>query len=1130
MKHGEQHIVHPFFQQVLSKPETTQSQSHSFLGLPSDVKHRPHADRDPRVCEQPVGEEPQLPIMDACSPEGDPNANRRKRRKMDRPKATEAEATLQTGLSGWLGKEPIISVDPVPLKPNLGPDATSQPCISFTSRPASRVPGQQDLPASTIELTPLDLDSSTQIPRGNKRGRSQKHNSKIAVIPYNPTSPRNIGSLIDGILQGLAKSKPAAPKPTSVTRNAQPAKPTHPFFLKKASQKPQTDSTGDPPLNQSPDLKLSPPVQGKLEATFSSKPSGFARRTNKFPELVHPLWPPQGLVHVRSLDIPEDHKVISKELINDQKKSKLRRINISDEENVILSSTHSAREKARLSLKASGDTRTGLRHPIRNAASGRVLQAAIDRQLSSSLPQLSSMPIPSNRVITKLRSALLSSVSAFDCGKYESQLWAHKYAPKVAEEVLQVGREVEMLRDWLRHLKINAVDTGKPTKDGRKSKSKSAQKGKNRRKPAEKLEGFIVSSEEEASEMENISGSDDELAGDVTVASQKTVVRSGDLASGRHHGDGQVQISNAVLLSGPSGSGKTASVYAVAKELDFEVFEINPGSRRSARDMLERVGDMTQNHLVHLLNDSDEPSTMCRNSGPSESSKQNKLKGFFKTQPSTPTSTANDSPQSNPKPDSETKRRREQKQSLILIEEADILFDEDKQFWTGILTLISQSRRPIVITCNDESLVPIQGMSLHAILRYQQPPRDLVLDYLLLVAANEGHVLKRDAVSKLFTGCGFDIRRALMDLNLWCQIGVGSEKAGLDWILPQWPPGANVDQNGDRVRVLSLNTYEPYMGWFNRDSFLEGNTLDKEADALRNSFHWWDLGIQDLEDAGGFSKAELVPLDQFRFKSNLEKLELLDQEVQFAEMRSTLDILSTGCSSGIAQDVMDTTTPPMLESHRSNYSDAYPLLQTDVRPEYTSLCENMSITFDALLSRVFRAEKEDLESTTATQIFNGWAKSAHRLGFTPSVSGLQKVFEPVRRAYYYLPVSTGRVAASFENGLGPIIEDIAPYVRAIMVFDVRLKQYRDHLHAIWAQQQGPGETRTRTTRASRAALEGSDKGSTRRERWFPDDTNYFLVQGTGMPEWQRILFQMGHFHVESLVETPNERGDHARSG
>jgi hypothetical protein len=187
-------------------------------------------------------------------------------------------------------------------------------------------------------------------------------------------------------------------------------------------------------------------------------------------------------------------------------------------------------------------------------------------------------------------------------------------------------------------------------------------------------------------------------------------------------------------------------------------------------------------------------------------------------------------------------------------------------------------------------------MSLHAILRYQKAPQDFSVDYLLLVAANEGHILKREAITRLYQGSGMDLRKSLMDLNFWCQMGVGSEKAGLDWLLPAWPPESNVDFNGDRVRVLSLNTYERYMGWFNRDLLFSGDALEKEAEVNRNILHWWGLGLQDSEDVGGRSEVGLLQPTQFQSSSKAVQLDMLCREADYYDMRSSLDILCSSCS------------------------------------------------------------------------------------------------------------------------------------------------------------------------------------------------------------------------------------------
>ncbi|CAG8361053.1 unnamed protein product [Penicillium salamii] len=1086
---------------------------------------------------------------DPMTADEDQNESRRKRRRMNKTQASEPNSTASAGISAWLGVNPQGINPPAPdslndaeptlaLQSGAPPADVTLPNAVQTSQSTDEQPSKAPTGRSSARQKILKLNSkgkflsspgSSPPPDTQKRGRgkqrrTQKDSRKLVIFKYNLGAEKNTGQLINDILNGPVVPNVPVPTPVAQPRKTKTTtrKPTHPFFNKSSaqntSQSSMIDGQTDPPTS-TPSTAGMPDKSRVVPASESSfiRPP---RRVSKFPELVHPLWPPRDLVHVRDTCFPTKTNDIVSHVSQDRKKSKVAAISIRDQENVFLCETSEARKIAQLPKNQARDSLGILRHPIRHVASSNVLQAAMEKQMSWSSPKRRFHWGPASPPLARLRSALLSSASAIDLGKYETQLWTQKHAPKSADDVLQLGREPQMLRDWLCHLRVTAVDTGKPTKDGAKPKSKRERKQKKRQK-TDKLDDFIVSSEEEASEMDNISGSDDELAGDVTTSMPRTVVRSGDSFSTPHN-EGKSQMSNAILISGPSGCGKTASVHAIAKELDFEVFEINAGTRRNARDMLERVGDMTQNHLVHLLNDSDGlPSNKA-------ASKSNKLMSFFKGPAANASKPGdNDSPQHNQGP-TELKRPREQKQSLILLEEADILFDEDRQFWTGVFTLISQSKRPIIITCNDESLIPIQDMSLHAILRYQKPSPDFCIDYLLLVAANEGHILKREAVTRLYQGSGLDLRKSLMDLNFWCQMGVGSEKSGLDWLLPAWPPESNVDQNGDRLRVLSLNTYERYMGWFNRDLLMSHNSLDGETEVIRNSFHWWGLGLQESEDMAGRSNDELLPPQTVQSSSKLDVLNMMCREADYYDMKSSLDILCSNFATETSNDLLDISAPSLPEGYRSNYLDNYPVLQTGLKTEYSSMSELVGTTFEALINRTFRPTAGvDIESSYANRSLNKSIISAQPPPAPPStLPQFQRIFEPIMRANYSIPTPTARHAPSFENGLAPITEDLAPYIRAIMVFDGRLHQYRQSLFELTMSENG-GERRSRNTRASRAALEGGDKASVRKERWFSMDAPYYKIQATAGPAWQDALFHMGHFRIGPAIEASLQRGDSA---
>ena len=765
--------------------------------------------------------------------------------------------------------------------------------------------------------------------KGSKKGgrKAKKDGNKLVIMKYadDGNTRERIGKIIDGIVNGRTRfspqrpasclqpapgpgsvsTTPAAPRPVT---NQQP-KSTHPFFLKKPVRKPDTpcpaqahaqdsaatntpaEDTRKPPSS----IRESPSVStlGTARPTISS----FKPRVSKFPEPIYPLWPPQDFVHVRGAKTPlsPQHKDSFRSLDADQKKAKDAVVRVHDDENVLLSGMYGQ--------SMNKDIPEALRIPGRHVASGQTLRKAVARQLSGYFWSQDPAKLTQNNdmhpAIARLNSSLTTSMTAFDRGQCDTLPWTQKYAPNCAEEVLQTGREAHMLRDWMRFLVISAVDTGKSSKDGEKEKQKAEDKKRaKKRKKSEKLDGFVVSSEDEASEMGELSDSEeDELAGGVTVSSKRTVVRSGDLAASSRSRTEKGRVSNAILLSGPSGCGKSASIYAVAKELDFEVFEINPGNRRNGRDILERVGDMTRNHLVNKLNMGEGASNQSsRDASPQEvepeEGKQNKLMSFFKPQPTSAGAKGAKSSRKETEKETDAKSSRPQKQSLILLEEADILFEEDRQFWSGVMSLIQQSRRPIIITCNDENLIPLHDLSLHAILRYRPPPHQLAIDYLLLVAANEGHMLQRPAVNHLYIAARNDLRRAIMDLNFWCQMGIGSKKSGLDWMIDRWPPGRDLDQNRDPLRVLSLNTYQPFMGWFGRDMLID-DTLETEVELQQESLDWWQLSIQDSETMA-FSNSRTKSEPQLS-ESKQEQLEKLRYESEYADMRSVLDTLCTGC-------------------------------------------------------------------------------------------------------------------------------------------------------------------------------------------------------------------------------------------
>lgn len=158
---------------------------------------------------------------------------------------------------------------------------------------------------------------------------------------------------------------------------------------------------------------------------------------------------------------------------------------------------------------------------------------------------------------------------------------------------------------------------------------------------------------------------------------------------------------NLLILTGPLGSGKTCSVYSVAAELAMKVIEVNASSKRTGKMMLQDLQEATQSHKVNRDNSQKsqevvEPLVL----------KTYKRKGR-------PKKLSNEQPKSVQKKETLSQQSSNQEvgrtaMSLILIDDADIVFDQDDGFSSAIAQLVQSSKRPVVLVTESLSCAHLQ--------------------------------------------------------------------------------------------------------------------------------------------------------------------------------------------------------------------------------------------------------------------------------------------------------------------------------------------------------------------------------------------------------------------------------------
>jgi DNA polymerase III delta prime subunit len=980
--------------------------------------------------------------------------------------------------------------------------------------------------------------------------------SHIVTIQYgrDDAHREELGSRIAQILADKSTAKrpyqrkSRAPGP-SVEADKSGAKPLQSFFTTKtkdaeAGSSPDTSRPKSPTQRRNTVFMSTPvsprkardpyPITKKTVNWGSVKPVG-----TKVPGAMHPAWPSQDTAHVRG-DLrlhgpvespPADRKWTSR-------KDKGQITTLAAEESVL---GHVSR---RLDLASIYDTLVHddnrvepapeeLRQPQRVFESGRKLRKRITKQLHSRARLVidcdgseDELGIPAidgaHPAILRQFKGLETSLSAFDRSTCEASLWIHKYAPATANQVLQAGKEALLLKEWLEALQVQSVDKG-ATEGNAKAKGKADKGPKKKRK--KKLDNFIVESDD-SEEMGEVSENEEDWEQTGPGFHKKSFVR-------RIPTKDPSRLANSVIVSGPHGCGKTAAVYAVAKELDFEVFEINSSSRRSGKDILEKVGDMTRNHLVQRhqaeaitkeIEDEDETTKDI------QSGKQGMMTAFFKPKVAPVLKKPKGSKETGPSKGEAKPVAKSQKQSLILLEEVDVLYDEDKQFWATLLGLMAQSKRPFVMTCTDERLVPIQSLHLHGILRFSPPPVNLAVDTCLLMAANEGHALQRCAVESLYVSRGYDLRAAVMELNYWCQIGVGDRRGGFDWFYLRWPKGSDRDEDGDVVRVISTDTYKTGMGWIGRDLLLtSSDTLEKEEEAMRQCWDSWRAPLGDWHSSLDLTSCVAGLSDSTPSQAQFPTLAAYQE---LCESLSDYDIFSGGVfGTEPQQDLIDPTAPDLTTKTKEDFIVGQQLLEAPTQEVYSNISGDISSAVSSLARQDLLGYASRLGSTDACLILSpvGEEKSISILNTRfhgPAVKyvtrhDLSFAFDPIAAS------EAGAQTASldpsvFDRTMKVIICDVAPWVRSIVSYDQSLMLERRKLSNLLSE--GGQRKRMRNTRSAYSALEGGERKSTRRENYFRGDINPKVILDTGLRSWRDAA------RVEGSAATTEEAQSRASLG
>ncbi|KAF3204866.1 hypothetical protein TWF106_010942 [Orbilia oligospora] len=1001
---------------------------------------------------------------------------------------------------------------------------SSTPMTKTRSRSASPPP------ASTSEGPPAK--------KARTRGRPRKSVADVDITPPDASSPAVHHDEKQSLLVKLEIGKIAATKllppglrPKLVVKlklskevlEKFVVKP-HPFFVKASGKQKQADeSTTRPPTEPKPPVFKSNPF------TFQPKP--------KFKIEHLPPWPSKDNIHVRNigteevLPTPPAHGLLN----NTSRKGKTKQSEVTPAEFVL----EKLRERySDLYTKYSWEDDSNgppVSHPAVRVPGRKLIGASdvikfIHSQIEPSRLYAEATH-PAIRELMRRIGNREELLTAFDKSECETRTWGSLYEPTSSSCVLQTGQEARELGRWLACMKVTAVDNGTNSKP-------KAPVVKKKKKPKHELDDFVVSEDEDEDTMSDLTDPEDTEAlstgpqyflkgfknSEIRRKSRATVLSTVNPQKKRTNSP-PARLPNSIMLSGPPGVGKTAAVLAAAKEHGFHIFEIHAGTKRGSKEIQELVGDMSRNHLVHQPKAQEQaPRTDSEQSTISKPTGFNSI--FSKKDTQLTTQGGTQGVQAKEKPN------QQQQQSLILIEEADTLFAEDVGFWRYIITLIQKSKRPVVITCNDESLIKcIPELDLYAILRFKPASPELAADYLLCMAAAQGHFLNRAMIRSVYESYNYDLRKSIAHLSFWCQMAIGDRTWCSRWFYLRDDPDKGNPRNaaGEVKRSISDGTYLPEMESFSRDLVIGENGRPLEASEIDEAAVWKDIQDGAVVDIGDrFYNENLeswmgAPENTWNPSCPGRGKPLLSAYCDYIESLSTLDAYQGVGVFTYDYDLYQIDPAPsglkdFKEDGKDDDKDLSPdailevtLVDAERKTDPFSTSSMISITGQILARNILHnASRFHMPEETCNTVFAPLTEAR----LVDMISSNRKFREErqkknpedLRWPFY-------KIKHGGHSQIGRpmrVLVDTIPYIREIARYDLQNGEVAREMSSLISQRPGGGGGggggKKRTTRASAYASEGRSRGGAR-----PRGEQYFggslkAMVDTGGLEWGEAVF------------------------